>query len=194
MPNWFCCVVDCNAGQKKLKRLEKYPWMQGVTFHPLPRSNSKKLRPIRAKWLQMIRREATFKANKTTRLCSRHFVERPTKENPYPTPTLFPYNNWGKSLLQIFISIMISSLYSSGQGNTPSRPLNVLGRRKSQMETELSPLTKMVEQSHESANIDHDDHDAEDVINIFIGPDTPVPECDSEVTIGEQEICFKFPS
>lgn len=96
MPQWFCCVTGCNAAVAKYANLTKYPWMDGVTFHPLPASNIKNNAPIRKKWLKLIRRGDEFKPNRYTRVCSRHWKggEGPTQKEPFPT--LFPYNHWGK--------------------------------------------------------------------------------------------------
>ena len=107
MPQWFCCVTDCNAAKSKLKKLDKYPWMKDVTFHALPVSNSKKARPVRLKWLSLIRRESSWQPTRYTRVCSRHFVggKGPTHDHPYPT--LFPYNNWGKFIMIVYIGVNI---------------------------------------------------------------------------------------
>ena len=38
MPNLHCTAVGCTAHSRKLKLLEKYPWMAGVTFIKFPTS------------------------------------------------------------------------------------------------------------------------------------------------------------
>ena len=88
MPYFSCCVPGCTASKRKLHQLEKYPWMKDVSFVSLPdkRRNKREYQ----KWLRLIRREASWKTTKYTRICSLHFVKGES------SPTLFPYNNFKK--------------------------------------------------------------------------------------------------
>ena len=101
MTRWFCCVPDCNAASEKQSKLAKYPWMEGVTFHPLPKSNCKKSLPIRRRWIRLIRREVSWVPTKYTRICSRHFEGGEGPTPMHPDPTLFPYNNWSECFVEI---------------------------------------------------------------------------------------------
>jgi hypothetical protein len=88
----------------KIEKLDKYPWMKTIKFYPLPstrKKSSKAKRDVQKRkrtWLNLIRREATFKPNKKTRVCSRHFLEGQSPDDlpSEALPTLFPHNNWGE--------------------------------------------------------------------------------------------------
>ena len=94
MVNYHCVIKGCNADVRKKANLKKYPWMVGVTFHSFPHKKHSKLQ--RNRWMNLIRREKDFRPTKNDRVCSLHFVDGgPSKENPHPS--LFPWNNYGKS-------------------------------------------------------------------------------------------------
>ena len=94
MPNLHCAVVGCTADSRKLKLLEKYPWMAGVTF--IKFSTSLFHRRI---WYNLLRRGGpndrmtAENIGKWQRVCSQHFVDgRPAPQHPHPM--LFDYNNF----------------------------------------------------------------------------------------------------
>ena len=94
MPNLHCVAVGCTSDSRKFRLLDKYPWMNGVTFHKLPGSVAE-----RRIWYSLLRRggehdQLSFeKLNRYHRVCSRHFVDgRPSQDNPHPT--LFEYNSF----------------------------------------------------------------------------------------------------
>ena len=95
MPYFSCCVPGCTASKRKLHQLEKYPWMKDVSFVSLPdkRRNKREYQ----KWLRLIRREASWKTTKYTRICSLHFVKGES------SPTLFPYNNFKKCTVRLLL-------------------------------------------------------------------------------------------
>ncbi|XP_070548516.1 uncharacterized protein [Ptychodera flava] len=99
MPVFHCCVPKCFADSRKKSSsgLKKYPWMQDVTFFPLP--NAKKQPGLRKKWLKRIRRDPKWTPTKYTRICSQHFVDRkPSEENPIPS--IFGNMKPGTSILR----------------------------------------------------------------------------------------------
>ena len=94
MLNLHCAAVGCTVDSRKLKSLEKYPWMAGVAFIKFPTS------PFHRRiWYNILRRggpndRMTIEnIGKWQRVCSQHFVDaRPTPQHPHPT--LFDYNKF----------------------------------------------------------------------------------------------------
>ena len=91
-----CTVPLCTADSRKLKLLEKYPWMAGVAFIKFPTSLFH-----RRIWYNLLRRGGpndrmtAENIGKWQRVCSQHFVDgRPSPQHPHPHPTLFDYNNF----------------------------------------------------------------------------------------------------
>ena len=87
-------AVRCTAGSRKLKLLEKYPWMAGVTFVKFYISLFH-----RRIWYNLLRRRGpndrmtVENIGKWQRVCSQHFVDgRPTPQHPHPPR--FDYNNF----------------------------------------------------------------------------------------------------
>ena len=94
MPNLHCAAVGYTADSRKLKLLEKYSWMAGVTFIKFTTS----LFHHRI-WYNLLRRGGpndcmtVENIGKWQRVCSQHFVDgRPTLQHPHPM--LFDYDNF----------------------------------------------------------------------------------------------------
>ena len=91
-----CATVGCTADSRKLKLLEKYPWMAGVTQRSSSSLHlySTVLFGI-SFWGEGGRNDRMTAENigKWQRVCSQQFVGgRPTPQHPHPT--LFDYNNF----------------------------------------------------------------------------------------------------
>ena len=91
MVNWCCNVPGCSSTLLKKKNREKYPELQGVTFHAFP---SQKNRKLRRQWIRMLRRDPGWEPNKYSRVCSLHFPRGKGPSEDHPVPVLFKYNNW----------------------------------------------------------------------------------------------------
>ena len=82
-----CTVPLCTVDSRKLKLLEKYPWMAGVTFIKFPTFLFH-----RRIWYNLLRRGGpndrmtAENIGKWQRVCSQHFVDgRPSPQHPHPT-------------------------------------------------------------------------------------------------------------
>ena len=95
MVRFVCNAPGCKATAEKQKKLAKYPWMSGVTFHAFP--TTRKNPKLRQLWVRMLRRESSWSPNYYSRVCSRHFVGGRGPTSTHPVPTLFAYNNYKKS-------------------------------------------------------------------------------------------------
>ena len=90
MVNNTCVVQGCTSDSRKLKNINKYPWMQDVTFIPFPILDLERRYKLRTQWLQAIQRE-DYIPNAYSRVCSLHWkAGRPTPE--HRIPHIFPWN------------------------------------------------------------------------------------------------------
>ena len=74
-----CCVVDCHNLYKK---------KSGISFHRFPRKVNR-----RERWIAAVRRE-NWMPNKSTWICSQHFITGKKSNNPLApnyVPSIFPY-------------------------------------------------------------------------------------------------------
>ncbi|XP_070538225.1 uncharacterized protein [Ptychodera flava] len=105
-----CEAAECGSHSRKLKHLDKYPWMSGIRWVKWPRN-----RLALARWKRLIRREGrsikgsendcdfardVLKLSKRSRLCSLHFDEDQIDDGGFAKgdPKYFAWNNWGKPL------------------------------------------------------------------------------------------------
>jgi hypothetical protein len=64
--------ADCKAHSRKLQQIDKYPWMEGVTFQSFPHKVHQK--PLRKKWIDSCRRQnKEWEPSVYSRVCSRNF-------------------------------------------------------------------------------------------------------------------------
>ncbi|XP_062609694.1 THAP domain-containing protein 11-like [Saccostrea cucullata] len=88
---YWCVVPGCNSDSRKKNKLDKYPWMEDVSFEPFP--TKRKEPKLRAKWITMIRRPKECEPLAHHRVCTKHFVGNCRSEN-HTIPELFPWNNY----------------------------------------------------------------------------------------------------
>ncbi|XP_062620990.1 uncharacterized protein LOC134282606 [Saccostrea cucullata] len=88
---YWCVVPGCNSDSRKKNKLDKYPWMEDVSFEPFP--TKRKEPKLRAKWITMIRRPKEYEPLAHHRVCTKHFVGNCRSEN-HTIPELFPWNNY----------------------------------------------------------------------------------------------------
>ena len=88
---YWCVVPGCTSDSRKKTNLEKYPWMENVTFIPFP--TKLKDHRLRSKWIEMIRRPLGYQPLPHHRVCSRHF-----SSSDFRIPELFPWNNYKENI------------------------------------------------------------------------------------------------
>ena len=88
---YWCVVPGCTSDSRKKTNLEKYPWMENVTFISFP--TKLKGHRLRSKWIEMIRRPLGYQPLPHHRVWSRHF-----SSSDFRIPELFPWNNYKENI------------------------------------------------------------------------------------------------